>query len=250
MKIYSGKSSVTENSPLGSGVVWELLSSVKNPTTGTIRDFRTGRCPLKSPKEASKWQRGNFDYRSDGQVYICRWKDSAVVSIASNYSAHEPVSKAKIFCRAKKKKIDIPQPYLIKMYNEGMGGVDLLDRLLASYRPMFRSKKWYWNLFSNALNMTVVAGWILHSHLHKGTEVELSHLFRREVTLCLLRMKPKVHSVPGPRAHNFESLRKTDSHYLVPSTQGRCAVCQNTKNKCSECEKRLHQKCFPNYPGQ
>ncbi|KFM75498.1 PiggyBac transposable element-derived protein 3, partial [Stegodyphus mimosarum] len=67
----------------------------------------------------------------------------------------------------KKKKIDIPQPYLIKMYNEGMGGVDLLDRLLGSYRPTFRSKKWYWNLFSNALNMAVVAGWILHSHLHK-----------------------------------------------------------------------------------
>ncbi|KFM77194.1 PiggyBac transposable element-derived protein 3, partial [Stegodyphus mimosarum] len=250
MKIYSGKSSVTENSPLGSRVVWELLSSVENPSkreiffdnffsshklftdlsendfkaTGTIRDFRTGRCPLKPPKEASKWQRGNFDYRSDGKVYICRWKDSAVVSIASNYSTHEPVSKAKRFCRAKQKKIHIPQPYLIKMYNEGMGGVDFLDRLLGSYRPTFRSKKWYWNLFSNALNMAVVVGWILHSHLHKGTEVELSHLnFRREVTLCLLRMKPKVHLVPGPRAHNFESLRKIDSHYLVPSTQGRCA---------------------------
>ena len=257
MRIYSGKSSEKENSPLGSRVVWDLLSCVKNAekheiffdnffsshtlltelyekgfkATGTIREFRTGRCPLKSPKEASKWQRGNFDYRSDGKVYICRWKDSAVVTIASNYLTHEPVCKTKRFCRAQKKKTDVSQPHLIKMYNEGMGGVDLLDRLLGSYRPMFRSKKWYWNLFSNALNMAVAAGWILHLHLQKGTTAELSHLtFRREVTLSLLRMKPKIHYVPGPRAHTSETLRQSDAHYLVPSTQGRCAVCQkNTK---------------------
>ncbi|KRZ66395.1 hypothetical protein T08_3914 [Trichinella sp. T8] len=38
-----------------------------------------------------------------------------------------------------------------------MGGVDILDKLLSSYRPCLRSKKWWWNLFSNALNLTVVA---------------------------------------------------------------------------------------------
>lgn len=129
MKIYSGKSSEPEKSPLGSRVVWELLSCVENAekheiffdnffssyqlltelsekgfkATGTIREFRTGRCPLKTPKEAAKWPRGNFEYRSDGQVYICRWKDSAVVTIASNYLSHEPISKTKRFGRAQKK---------------------------------------------------------------------------------------------------------------------------------------------------
>ncbi|GFQ80982.1 piggyBac transposable element-derived protein 2 [Trichonephila clavata] len=131
MRIYCGKKPETENSPLGSRVVWELLSSVKNPdkheiffdnffsshklltelseknfkATSTIRDNRTGRCPLKSPKEAKKWQRGNFDYRSEGQVYICRWKDSAVVTISSNYVTHEPVTQTKRFCRAQKRKL-------------------------------------------------------------------------------------------------------------------------------------------------
>ncbi|GFS85105.1 piggyBac transposable element-derived protein 2 [Trichonephila clavipes] len=167
MRIYSGETPEIENSPLGSRVAWELLSRVESPdkheiffdnfvsshklltelseknfkATGTIRDNRTGRCPLKSPKEAKKWQRGNFDYRSDGQVYICSWKDSAVVTIASNYITHEPVTQTKIFCNAQKKKIDLRQPNLIKMYNEGMGGVDLLDRLLGTYRPLFRNKK-------------------------------------------------------------------------------------------------------------
>ncbi|GFQ89336.1 piggyBac transposable element-derived protein 2 [Trichonephila clavata] len=79
------------------------LSEKNFKATGTIRDNPTGRCPLKSPKEAKKWQRGNFDYRSDGQVYICRWKDSAVVTVASNYVTHEPVTQTKRFCRAQKK---------------------------------------------------------------------------------------------------------------------------------------------------
>ena len=37
---------------------------------------------------------------------------------------------------------DVPLPYVVRKYNNGMGGVDLLDRMLASYRPQLRSKKW------------------------------------------------------------------------------------------------------------
>ncbi|GFX76524.1 piggyBac transposable element-derived protein 3 [Trichonephila clavipes] len=69
-----------ENYPLGSRVVWEILSIVESPdmykifldiflsshklltemsennfkATGKIPDNRTERCPLKSPKEANK----------------------------------------------------------------------------------------------------------------------------------------------------------------------------------------------------
>ncbi|GFU23203.1 piggyBac transposable element-derived protein 3 [Trichonephila clavipes] len=88
MRIYCGrKPPETKNSPLGSRVVWELLSTVQSSdimkysskfvfsshklltelseksfkTTGTIRDNRTGRRNFKSPKEAKNLQRGNFD---------------------------------------------------------------------------------------------------------------------------------------------------------------------------------------------
>ncbi|GFT81725.1 piggyBac transposable element-derived protein 3 [Trichonephila clavipes] len=70
--------------------------------------------------------------------------------------------------------------------------------------------------------MAVVAGWILHFHLHKAIKADQFHLnFRRHVTLSLLGMKQKIHSVPGPRAHNSNSLRQSDANYLVPSKQGR-----------------------------
>ena len=80
----------------------------------------------------------------------------------------------------------VTQPHLIHLYNKGMGGVDLMDRLLSSYRPMIRGTKWYWPLFINGLNITIVAAWRAHCAIE---ETPLSHLnFRREVTICLLKL--------------------------------------------------------------
>jgi hypothetical protein len=69
-----------------------------------------------------------------------------------------------------------------------MGGVDLFDRLLSSYRPMLRRKKRWWPLLMNVLNAAVVAGWHLHCQV-LGAKA-LSHLeFRRQVTLTLIRVQ-------------------------------------------------------------
>ncbi|GFQ74971.1 down syndrome cell adhesion molecule-like protein Dscam2 [Trichonephila clavata] len=55
----------------------------------------------------------------------------------------------------------------------------------------------------------VVAGWMLRLQLLKGNKAEQSNLnFRGEVTLSLLRMKPKINSVPGPHIHSSKSLRQ------------------------------------------
>ena len=46
-----------------------------------------------------------------------------------------------------------------------MGSVDLMDRLLKAYRPTIRGKKWYWPLFVNLLNTTVVDAWKFHCQI-------------------------------------------------------------------------------------
>ena len=61
------------------------------------------------------------------------------MNIASNFCSHEPVQKVK---RRVKRAADlnVTQPFLGKKYNDGMGGVDVMDRLLSSYRPRIRVK--------------------------------------------------------------------------------------------------------------
>ena len=88
--------------------------------------------------------------------------------------------------RAKKeKRCSVTQTNLIKEYNIGMGGADVLDCLLGLYRPTIRDKKWYWSPFINALNFSIVAAWRIYCHVKVS---KMSHLdSRREITLCLLK---------------------------------------------------------------
>ena len=44
-------------------------------------------------------------------------------------------------------RIQVSQPNVIKAYNEGMTGVDMVDRLLESYRPGATMKKCFFLFF-------------------------------------------------------------------------------------------------------
>ncbi|KRZ48098.1 PiggyBac transposable element-derived protein 2 [Trichinella nativa] len=104
--------------------------------------------------------------------------------------------------------------------DESMGGVDTMDMLLSSYRPKIRSRKWWWNLFNNALNIAVVAAWRLHCELHDADRSTMTHLaFRRDITAHLLRARPLQISRPGPRIHLPHSLRSSRGHFLQSNTQ-------------------------------
>ena len=74
---------------------------------------------------------------------------------------------------------------LIKQYNLGMESVDVMDRLLGTYWPMIRGKKWYWPLVINAINVSVVAAWRVHCN---AVVSPMNHLeFCCEIAICLLK---------------------------------------------------------------
>ena len=116
-----------------------------------------------------------------------------------------------------------------------------MNRLLAKYRPGIRGKKWYWPLFSNALNLSVVAAWRLHCNL---AEDSLSHLdFRRETALCLLKsVSPRMHRGQRKMTELPIDIRYDGSGHAKQSCkQGRCAVCKkNARYQCTKCQVRFH----------
>ena len=87
------------------------------------------------------------------------------VCVGSNFTEAEPTSMVRRWSASKKCAVQILQPQMLANYNKYMGGVDLLDRFLRDYWPRLRSKKWWWCLFSNFLNMSVVAAWRLHKEI-------------------------------------------------------------------------------------
>ena len=109
-----------------------------------------------------------------------------------------------------------------------------MDCSLKVYRPTKRGKKWYWPLFVNLLNTTVVAAWKIHCQIgdKKITYID----FRRQVTLCLLKAQQhrEIKSIVAaelPLDVRFDGV----NDFLGPATtQGRCKVCKKIQEVCAQ----------------
>ncbi|XP_049813953.1 piggyBac transposable element-derived protein 3-like [Schistocerca nitens] len=83
-------------------------------------------------------------------------KDNKSVVILSSWVGSSPPTTYKRRSREHKKKIDVPQPVEMKLYNENMGGVDLCDRFLSYYRCYIRTSKWPVRMFNHFIDLVIV----------------------------------------------------------------------------------------------
>ena len=97
------------------------LAKIDVRATGTIRENRTPGANQKmiSSKQLQKQERGCFQYCCDETVYIAKWHDNSVVTIASNWESRTPVRKVRRPVKGNVKKVS--QPHLINSYDKGMG---------------------------------------------------------------------------------------------------------------------------------
>ena len=57
-------------------------------------------------------------------------------------------------------------PEMIEAYNSKMGGVDLVDNMVACYRVPYRKKKWWFNIYVWSLNVSAVNAWRLRNRVN------------------------------------------------------------------------------------
>jgi len=150
-----------------------FLTEKRLPAIGTARECRLQRCPLLTDKELRKAGRGAMDCAFDlkNEIGVCKWNDNKPVTVVTN---HAPLdfSQSEVQRRQKgSSAISVRIPEVVKAYNAGMGFVDQLDWNVAKYRVGIRSKKWYWCLFTNLLDVTVVNACILFNMANPTNEV-------------------------------------------------------------------------------
>ena len=133
------------------------LGDIGFAATGTIRQNRLKGCPIVPVDTMKKKDKGAFERLSAGNTEMVRWNDNNVVTFCSNAVGAEPVGTARRWIKGKH--ASVRKPAVVKMYNECMGGVDLMDRALSNMRPKIKGKKWYWVLLLNALNILMVFSW-------------------------------------------------------------------------------------------
>ncbi|XP_046674879.1 piggyBac transposable element-derived protein 3-like [Homalodisca vitripennis] len=118
-------------------------------------------CPLSSKKDMQNESRGSFQCKIEKEdgIFVARWKDNSVVTVASTSYGIEPIASVKRFSQSEKKYLHIQQPFVIKQYNHHMGGTDLMDEDISTHRIGIRGKKWWWPLFTWLIDLGTTNAW-------------------------------------------------------------------------------------------
>lgn len=192
----------------------------------------------------------------ENNLYITRWKDNSVVTVASTCFAADPEKSVKRWSKNQHKHINVNIPYSIKMYNHSMGGTDRMNQNINYYRVSIRGKKWWWPLFTWMLDVAIQNAWILARSQNKFEKKDQLD-FRRDLAMSYLKQannppkaggrRPKIPA--GASVYRFDKMehfvRKTSNN-----KQRRCAGdnCKSTvRTECSKCNIGLCISCFQPY---
>lgn len=286
---YQGKKTGVchKNLGLGGSVVMNLLKKVENPqnheiyfdnffssiplmmklaekgyfAAGTVRTNRLNsvKC-LSSLDKFKKVSRGKFEYgfENDHQLLLVRWKDSSVVNMITNFGTVEPQLSVRRYNRQQKKHVMVEQPNVFQKYNQGMGGVDLTDSMIASYRVGVKGKKWYWNYFTNILDQIVVNSYRLYNDVSKANGNKPIALldFRRMIATTFLKRNANENANnPGTPSAFRLSVRNNallnGTHLVARYSDNKRRRCRGCAGQslyfCETCKETLHPECFVSF---
>lgn len=175
--------------------VLEIMKMQGVHVAGTIRVNRFGKPPLLSDKDMIKKGRGCCDsvVSENGYVSVVKWQDNKSVHMASNFVGVGTCDTAKRWDKKLKKHVDVSRPEVISLYNNGMGGVDLLDQLISYYRVFIRSKKWPLRVIFHFMDFGVCSSWLEYrkdqenAGISKKKYKDLLH-FRKDLAYSLIKV--------------------------------------------------------------
>ena len=229
-----------------------------------------------SDKELLKKGRGSYIEVSSAiegvDMRIVKWADNKCVTLVSSFSSASPVGSCQRFDRKQKKKVEIQCPTIVKTYNSFMGGVDLMDSLIALYRISLRSKKYYQKLIFHFLDASLVNSWLIYKrdcdsmNVPKKEIMTLQYFKHSVAQSLLLEGKPHpgdsklgrprrsvdaLHLEKKRKANRTssipeQSVRKDGSHHWpgYGDKQMRCKMPGCNKRSCIYCTKCNTYLCF------
>ena len=206
---------------------------------------------LKAWDKTSK--RGDIRWVRDGALLFIQWKDKRTVSLLS--SLHDANDSVVVQRHTKQNgqhvMLNVQQPIAVCEYNEFMGGVDVFDQMIAAYRILRKTKKWWKTLFFDLLDVAVVNAYLLYREhaLAAGTARKdlLTQLEFRETLVRDLAGIGDNEEIPQPpkgrRKRSASDIEDQHPPKVAPSNQRRnCVVCyrrdhvqRRTRFYCDRC---------------
>ena len=260
------------------------LKAIGFHALGVVKANRMNGAVLKSKKVIQKEGRGAFDSRvsRDGSVTLVRWNDNSVVTVASTFVGVGEIGQVKRWSGSVKDFVDVQRPEAIKVYNEYMGGVDLMDFLISLYPVDYRTKRWPTRVIMHLFDMAIVNSWLEYrerevlKHIRKKYILDLM-AFREDIanTLCkaeLDQTRPRgrpslvslLNYIPVPEKKTPPAVKPTNDirydgfdHWPIPEdlkNAQRCVMegCNGkSRVRCEKCNIYLcsnkDRNCFKDY---
>lgn len=202
-------------------LLFEALKEQKIFAAGTVRINRFFKPPLISDSDIKKKKRGfSQELVSNEGIIITKWLDNKSVYLASNYVGRGALDKVTRWDKTESKYIEVDRPQVVKDYNFSMGGVDLLDQLISTYRIFIRSKKWTLRVVMHFIDFALTNAWLEYRRDAKNANIpKISDLldFRMRVAEGLIRVnKPVKQSKRG-----LFSIYSGIHRFLTSSVTGR-----------------------------
>ena len=219
----------------------------------------------KSPDEKLPCGNCKLLVRNDEKLALTCWKDSKVVLTLSTKHGVEPLGTCKRWVKGESNRKTFPQPNAISMYNKNMGGVDLMDRMLAMYPHWaYRTNKWTVRTITHMLLFATANIWFERGKDGKFLEhlltmsdlllVEAKHL-EDEMGLLQMSLHPVTRVPTGSQRYAPDHLpdfiggaNASRCRFVLPSGKS-CGG--KSRWSCTTCKVVLclnnHKNCFKDF---
>ncbi|CAK6978071.1 piggyBac transposable element-derived protein 3-like [Scomber scombrus] len=122
--------------------------------------------------------------------------------MASDFVGVGRMDEVQRWVKKKAQFLMVSHPEVVKLYNEAMGGVDLLDQLVSLYHTEIRSKKWTLRMITHAFDVAVVNSCLEYRLDAKRANIQTKDIqdllnFKMNVAQCLVRVHKTVAAKRG-----------------------------------------------------
>ena len=201
--------------------------------------------------------RGGTLFRKKGEPIAATWKDKKPVHLISTV----PVGNAMDTAKRKVKENgawvekEFQCPAAIKLYNEFMGGVDLADQRIATYKKHLKTSTWYLALFYHCLEQSCLNAFIVEQATPAHVRPKRTQLqFREDLMTQLIGGRSYVKKAGRPSTPVAAEARfhQSQFHHLVKTESKRACVVHvqevRTVYQCAVCERAMCvEPCFLHY---
>ena len=111
-----------------------LINMLRQSGIYAVGMVRSNRKQMPKMKIDKEMKRGDVDFKYSDNILYCRWYDNkAVLPLAGNIEGMGTCSTVQRRMKGSSSKTPINCHSVVKIYNKGIGGIDLMDQKTAAY---------------------------------------------------------------------------------------------------------------------